>query len=1044
MADIVIGAMGSLVPKLGELLKEEYNLQTDVKNRIRSLTGELEGAQAALHKVAEVPQDQLDRQVKLWAREVRESSYDMEDIIDTYLLHVQDRDSAKQKSLLERLCEKIANLFKKSKARRDISVGVKDIMTHLDEVTERCRRYKVDDIVARPTTTTAVDPRLSAMYNKVKNLIGIDKSSGELISKLQPLQRGSVLNSKMKIVSVVGVGGLGKTTLAKAVYDKHKGDFDRGAFVSVGRNPDLKKVIQQILIALDKKRYMKFNFGHFSEIHQFIVELKDFLLQNKRYFIVIDDVWEIQSWDTIKLAIDDENNCGGRIIVTTRKMEVATKAGEVYKLQPLPNYSSRELFYKRMYGDEGSHVDNMPDEISDKILKKCGGIPLAIITMASLLADKPREKWYEIYKTIGFGRKVSNDVENTTTRILSFSYYDLPLHLRTCFLYLGTFPEDSIIYKGPLIWRWVAEGFIHEEQRTLLFETGEKYFNDLINRSLIQGVETECVITGCRVHDIVLDFIRSMSHEENFFTILDNSGQDTPSKSPIRRLAHHNMTIRWHTIHQTVRSFSVQGCVIESWVPLFSFTFLRVLAIKDCHPIDGCCLRVEHVGKLLHLRYLELSGTPIHRVPEEIGALRLLQTLDLLGSEINETPSSSSLPIQLLCLRISLYYVRHYGERGWVERLTSLEELFIDDRSFQWKELTSLRELRVLNAYISVCNSESMGYLSHLDKLQHLHISSGNQRFQEAASFVLPHQLRYFSVPSVEFPKLPPCINPSGLPHLSHLYLHLVDMDEQDLKNLGGLPELRFLGLVLYNSTAMISNINDSNVDYFPKLRCLNLCWAMVLFVANEVDKNIVSFHLWDGDSHIAVPFDSEGDELQRSMPAAAASDHENKEGGSIFIGEGIAGAPHHRFMPSLQVLQIRIPRTAALDHDDCECNNLIGWEYLSSLREISVDLSFYIDDASDAANLEKVKEALRQAADEHPNHPTLLFMEEEEEEDGGDDDDDSSNDDGGGDGDSDAASDDGGDGDDDGFNGDDSDDGDDIDNNSRGDEEQPAKRLRN
>ncbi|KAJ1255375.1 hypothetical protein BS78_K251200 [Paspalum vaginatum] len=1024
MADIVMGAVNSLVAKLGELLKEEYNLQTDVKERIRRLTMELEGAKGALHMVAEVPRDQLDCQVKLWAREVRESSYDMEDVLDTYLVHVQSHDSAIQKSWLEHLGETIGNLFKKSKARHEISVGVKDIITHLDEVMERCRRYKVD-IVARPATTSTIDPRLPAMYNKLEHLVGIDKSSSELISMLHPLQHGSVLNAntKMKIVSVVGVGGLGKTALAKAIYDKHKGDFDRGAFVPVGRNPDLKKVIQRILITLDNKRYMEFKFGQFSEIYQFINELKDFLLQNKRYFIVIDDVWEIPSWDTIKLAIDDENNCGGRIIVTTRKMEVATKAGEVYKLQPLPNYSSRELFYKRMYGDEGSHVDNEPDEISDKILKKCGGIPLAIITMASLLADKPRDKWYEIYETIGFGRKDSNDAENTMTRILSFSYYDLPLHLRTCLLYLGTFPEDSIIYKGPLIWRWVAEGFIHEEQGTLLFETGEGYFNDLINRSLIQGVETECVITGCRVHDIVLDFIRSMSHEENFFTILDNSGQDTPSKSPIRRLAHHNMTIRWHTIHETVRSFSVQGCVIESWVPLFSFTFLRVLAIEDCHPIDGCCLRVEHVGKLLHLRYLRLSRTPIHRVPEEIGALRLLQTLDLLGSEINETPSSSSLPIQLVCLRISLYYVRDYGERGWVERLTSLEELFIDDRCFQWKELRSLRELRVLNAYISVCNSESMGYLSHLDKLQHLSISSGNQRFLEAASFVLPHQLRYFSVPSVEFPKLPPCINPSGLPHLSHLYLQLVDMDEQDLKNLGGLPELLFLGLVLYNSAAMISNINDSNVGYFPKLRCLNLCWAMVLFVASKVDKNVVSFHLWDGDSQIAVPFDSEGDELQRSLPAAAASDHENKEGGSIFIGEGIAAAPHHRFMPSLQVLQIRVP-AAALDHPYCMCDNLIGWEYLSSLREISVDLSFYIDDASDAAKLEKVKEALRRAAEKHPNHPTLLFM-EEEEEDGGDDNDDSS-DDGGGNGDGDAASDDGddGDGDDDGGNGDDGDDG--------------------
>ncbi|KAJ1277298.1 hypothetical protein BS78_05G284500 [Paspalum vaginatum] len=246
-----------------------------------------------------------------------------------------------------------------------------------------------------------------------------------------------------------------------------------------------------------------------------------------------------------------------------------------------------------MLGDEGSHVDNKPDEISNKILKKCGGIPLAIITMASLLANKPRDRWYEIYKTIGFGCKDSNEGENTTMRILSFSYYDLPSHLRTRLLYLGAFPEDCSIDKGALIWMWIAEGFVHEQQGTWLFETGEGYFNDLINRSLIQSVESCYVPYGCRVHDIVLDFIRSMSHEENFFTISDNNGhQDTLSKSPpVRRLAHHNMSMRHTATHQannhltnamrTVRSFSAQGCDIELWAPLSRFTLLRVLAIEE-------------------------------------------------------------------------------------------------------------------------------------------------------------------------------------------------------------------------------------------------------------------------------------------------------------------------------------------------------------------------------------------------------------------------------------------------------------------------------
>ncbi|WVZ48973.1 hypothetical protein U9M48_000358 [Paspalum notatum var. saurae] len=979
MANIVTGAMSSLIPKLGELLKEEYNLQTGVKERVRTLSLELEGAHAALRKVAQVPWDELDEQVKLWAREVRESSYDMEDVLDTFFVHVQGRDSPEhehQKGSLKSLGKKMANLFMKSKARRKISVGVKDIMTHLDEVAKRCCRYKVDDIEARPTTTLTVDPRLAVMYNKVKNLIGINKSSSELISMLQTKHRGDVPDKKMKIVSIVGVGGLGKTTLAKAVFDELQGDFDHKAFVPVGRNPDLKKIIKAILIELDKERYMKFNFTQLDEIYQFINELRDFLLENKRFFIVVDDIWEVESWEKIKLAIDDDdNNCGGRIIVTTRKMDVATKASEVYELRPLSYDSSRELFYSRVSGDQGSHVDNQADEISDKILNKCGGIPLAIITMASLLVGKPRDRWSEIYKTIGFGSKDSKGAENAAMKILSFSYYDLPSHLRTCLLYLSAYPEDSVIRKRLLIWKWVAEGFILKEQGTWIFETGEGYFNDLVNRSLIQAVEEgdppfEGIITGCRVHDIVLDLIRSMSHNENFFTVEDNDDQDTPLHGHVRRLAHLNGTMQ-HThkaddfdVMRTVRSFSAQECGIESWVPLSSFTFLRVLAIEHCKLADGCHMRMKFVGKLLHLRYLSLSGTKIDRVPEEIGGLRFLETLDLTDSEVRETPSSSSLPTQLVCLRISFDFDANSDNRvDWIERMTSLEELYILDR-FQWKELGCLRELRVLNAGVfddDECEEHFVESVSHLDKLQHLSIKGvGRWVKWQAVGLALPRQLRYFCTRFVTFLKLPPCISPWGLPNLCHLDLNLEDMDEQDLKSLGGLPELRFLRLELnFSSSAAISNIIDdkNNAVYFPNLRHFKLADATVLFVANKEDNKSVSFHLLGSTYH----------ECMGSAAASSNNDDENnkEEAEDANVGRKGAAAPRPRcFMPSLQELESRMRR-----HLRRYCDDSLGWEYLPSLREVQVDMWPQTDEADACV---KVEEKLRSEADAHPNRPAL------------------------------------------------------------------------
>jgi disease resistance protein RPM1 len=281
--DLVTGALGKLPSKLLELLKDEYNLQTGVKDQIKRLTRELESMRAALRKVAKVPPDELDEQVLLWARDVREASYDMEDIIDTFLVRVDgDPKEPADANKVKRLVKKMGNLFSlsKGKARHEIAGAIDELSKLLEEVAKLRGRYTIDDIVHKPTTS--IDPRLSALYTKVSQLVGIDEQRDKLIQMLTEGDHDMQPNQEVKIVSVVGVGGLGKTTLVKAVYDKLTIDIHFKAFIPVGQNPDLKKILRDILIALDRKYYDRiFNLTMLDE-RQLIEELRDFL-KDKRY-----------------------------------------------------------------------------------------------------------------------------------------------------------------------------------------------------------------------------------------------------------------------------------------------------------------------------------------------------------------------------------------------------------------------------------------------------------------------------------------------------------------------------------------------------------------------------------------------------------------------------------------------------------------------------------------------------------------------------------------------------------------------------------------
>ncbi|CAD6268693.1 unnamed protein product [Miscanthus lutarioriparius] len=819
--ELALGAMAGLAPKLGELLTAEYVVQKGLKPDIESLSKELVMMKASLEDSSRVPPDQLSEVEKHWARQVRELSYDMEDVVDDFILRVANGGksaTATDANVFKKILGKATAAVKKVKHRHQISDKIKDIKKLSNELAELRAKYTVRGAGADLAANTGIDPRVINLYKKESDLVGIEESRDKLIRMLSIRTKDDahahVSHQSLKIVSIVGVGGLGKTTLAKTVHDMLKKQFVCSTFISVGRTPSLTRTFEKMLVDLDEN-YSQVNMSRWDE-ERFSNELHKFL-QQKRYFIVVDDIWDVGTWEVIRYALKD-NNCGSRIIMTTRNFEVITKVEEIYRLKPLSDGNSKKLFNKRIHGQEGETLDDISTEVSSKIIDKCGGVPLAIIAIASLLVDRPCDDWLKVYDSIGFGKG------DNTTKIMSYSYYDLPSYLKPCLLQLSIFPEDLTIDTRCVIWVWIAEGFVHldEKEEGSLFDVGERYFKELVNRSMIQPIDDKYsrFIQQFKIHDIVFDLIRELSKDENFISILSSREQHasldnlrsekktsmTRSNSKVRRLAlrnHHVQQIPDDTIdmQEVLRSLNIINSEVEIMTPLHSFRVCRVLYIENSYvPIS-----LKHIGRLLHLKYLDISFTAVDEVPKELGHLKSLQSLVLINIGLDELPPTVCSLTQLMCL-VAQGFKRFPANR--MGNLTSLEELRLktvigrsttEDLVVELGKLTRLRMVRMTLAeeLDESLQKALVRSLCSLRELQELVLSSSGS--QQGATvwedWEPPMQLRRLLVGGIFFWQLPGWINRSRVPHLIFLSLEKFAVEVQDLDNLARLPELSYLEL---------------------------------------------------------------------------------------------------------------------------------------------------------------------------------------------------------------------------------------------------------
>uniref|UniRef100_K3Z400 NB-ARC domain-containing protein n=1 Tax=Setaria italica TaxID=4555 RepID=K3Z400_SETIT len=543
------GVISTLIPKLSRLIEGEYNLQNGVKSKINFLKDELSSMQTLLMKLSN-NEERLDVQEKDWRNKV---------CIDLFM-HKMSKDGT-EANLVKKTISKIKNIW----SRHKMANLIEELKTRVEEEGHRRKRYRFDEPASQ---VVQIDPQLPALFVEAERLVGIDGPREQVIELMKEDDYGK----QLKVVSIVGFGGLGKTTLANQVYQKIKGQFDC-SWSCIDPSDDERQLI-------DKLRAF---------------------LQDKRYFIIVDDIWSTQAWELVKSALP-ENNLNSRIITTTRIDIVAESC-----CSSLTGY--------RVFGDASACPPHF-EEMSHGILKKCHGLPLATITIASLLAGKSnRDEWEQVYNSISsaFSHQGMRD-------ILLLSYYDLPHHLKTCLLYLSMFREDYEIYTEELIWRWVAKGFITKVKDQSADQVTENYFNELVNRSLIQPIyiQYDGRACACRVHDMVLELIVSLSKDGNFSSIVEDQSYKVGGHT-IRRLSVQSEHLGDEVIQEImdkwsqVRSISFYGLQEQGIPHLQELYSLRVLKLPPS------------IGRLQKLVRLLVSNTV--KLPDEVGDLQALQEL---------------------------------------------------------------------------------------------------------------------------------------------------------------------------------------------------------------------------------------------------------------------------------------------------------------------------------------------------------------------------------------------------------------------------------
>ncbi|KAK2440951.1 disease resistance protein RPM1 [Trifolium repens] len=717
--------VGQLIP----LLREEAKLFRGIHKEFTYIKDELESIQAFLKDADKRAEgDNTSEGVKTWVKQVRELAFRIEDIIDDYLIKVvpQPRDHPRCVALLHKL--------KTMTPRHQIAYEIQDIKSSVIEISERSKRYDFQRSFEQGSSNsrggrnaTWHDPRLAALYIEEAEVVGFEIPRKTLIEWMVKQ------TEERTVVSVVGMGGQGKTTLAKKVFDdkdiiRH---FDCRVWITVSQSYNIEELLRDMLLKFYKQRGD--NAGDISQMNRasLIDEVRNYL-QEKRYVVVFDDVWSSRFWDHIELALFDNKN-GSKILITTRNLDVivpckrSSSSVEVLELEPLTQEQSLELFNKKAFRfDYGGCCPKELIDISYEIVKKCKGLPLAIVVIGGLLSTREKNvfQWQRFRENLSLELKKDTHLSEIK-EILGLSYNDLPYYLKPCLLYFGIYPEDYEVKSKRVTRQWIAEGFVKEERGKTLEEVAKEYLTELIHRSLVQvsSLRFNGKAKGCRIHDLIRSLILEKIEDLNFCKHISEDGQSS-SSGITRRLS--ITTISNDLIESTesshIRSlfFFIKSNHDYSLTQNFAKRIprkYRLLKVLDYESFP--LMKVpKKLGNFYHLKYLSFRhAAAFEEVPKSIGMLQNLETLDVRHSQIRELPNEIRKLRKLRHLRghiVSLIKLK--DGIGEMTSLQTLSLVLLDIDGF--KELGKLKQMRVLGLCVDAKYGSTLA--SALNEMQHL------------------------------------------------------------------------------------------------------------------------------------------------------------------------------------------------------------------------------------------------------------------------------------------------------------------------------------